>query len=316
MWTGLSVGNQGVVWFLDECLREHERVAGSLVDLSDGKTLLLFSDYTGEQSQARFSCLTYFVTNEVEALKWDEWRLQIRAQFGLSDRRMGYSRLNDKRRAAAAPAFAEAANQLRGFVVSVLIDKRIRSFFKRGALDQSRNIGGESAEHWRPRVFERMARVTQLAAFFAAGASSPGQRIIWITDEDELAPSVERFGQVTSAFANALLRYAPHPVGPIRFGTTASDSGALELEDLAAVPDLFAGAITEFASAHREFGFASTRERPIVTERAKRVGGALFDPEGQLRKVIFVAQPIDGSDDFQLHELGALTAQRSATESA
>ena len=308
MWRGLSVADQGVVWYFDQQLRAHEQVVAPLIDLSDGDTLLLFSDYSGEQPQSRFSCLTYFVTNDVEALKWDEWRIHVRAKFNLSDRRIGYSRLNDKRRAAAAPTFVHLANQLRGFVVCVLIDKRITSFFKPGVLNQAKKIGGESAEHWRPRAFERMARATQLAAFFAAGASSPGQRIIWITDEDELAPSVDRFAQVTSAFANALFRYAPHRLGPVRFGTTATDSGALELEDLAAIPDMFAGAITEIASADGEFGSTAPTGIPLaISERARTIGGALFDPDTTLRKIIFIARPIQGSGDFRLNEVGVYT---------
>jgi hypothetical protein len=311
MWRGLDVATQGITWFLDARLREHESGSAPVPDLSDGKTLLIVSDYSGEQKRSPFLCLTYFVTNNVEALKWDQLRIKIRAEFQLEDRRMAYSKLNDARRAAAAYPVARCLNELRGVVFNVLIDKRLRTVFK-APIDTSRKVGGRDTKHWRSKALERMGRVTQLAAFFAAGTSAPRQNIVWITDEDELAPDVNRFQQVTTAFANALFGYLPHACGNVRFGTTASDTGLLELEDLAAIPDLFAGMLADVAMASPAIRQGSARLSPRpIPEKAESLGGALLAPSATMRKFIFLIQPREASENFYVSEIAPKLDERS-----
>jgi hypothetical protein len=78
--------------------------------------------------------------------------------------------------------------------------------------------------------------------------SVPNQDLLWIVDQDEIAANVAQLTQLTKVFARILSNYSTHNLRHIRCGTTLSDDGNLALEDLAAIPDLTAGALSEICT--------------------------------------------------------------------
>jgi hypothetical protein len=87
-----------------------------------------------------------------------------------------------------------------------------------------------------------MLRVVHIVSFFLAGLSRAHQNVIWITDEDEIAANDNRMRELTNLFGNISSHYLPHSMGHFRCGTMKSDDGSRQLEDLASIPDLVAGA--------------------------------------------------------------------------
>jgi hypothetical protein len=88
-----------------------------------------------------------------------------------------------------------------------------------------------------------------------AGMSRPGQEILWVSDQDPAFANEARENDTASVFGKLLTLFAPHKLGPVHYGTTASGAEPLFQEDLVAVPDLFCGATCEFfTSAKKEYG--------------------------------------------------------------
>ena len=101
-------------------------------------------------------------------------------------------------------------------------------------------------------------RVLHLSAFLLSGLSVPGQDVLWIIDEDDIAANVTMLTDLTELFVGLCSSYSSHPLGHIRCGTTATAGDAgLALEDLAAIVDLTTGALGEvcngtiFCQKHR-----------------------------------------------------------------
>lgn len=108
-----------------------------------------------------------------------------------------------------------------------------------------------------------MWRIVHFNAFFVAGFCSK-QNIIWITDQDEIAANDEKLKELTVTFSHVLSHYLSHDVNHIRVGTTALDDGSRSWEDLVAVTDLAAGALSEVVTQQVNDGLL--------------IGGGLLNP--------------------------------------
>ena len=135
-----------------------------------------------------------------------------------------------------------------------------------------------------------------------AAMSAPCQNILWFTDQDAIAPNTRRLQDATAVIARYLSNLCRHRLGHIRFGTTQCDDGSLQIEDLAALPDLAAGTIAEFFSQVRVNNTVAAS--PLILsapktlpEKAKMVAGWLGDhPQSRhpLRKVVVLVDDRGG----------------------
>jgi len=122
-----------------------------------------------------------------------------------------------------------------------LVDRRIMSLFSserytRGAAD--RTLAPYNC--WNPGVFERALRIVHLASFLVAGLSRADQDLMWITDEDDVCANETQHRALVTLFANISSHYLPHGMRNMRLGTTRSDTGARDVEDLVSIADLAA----------------------------------------------------------------------------
>jgi hypothetical protein len=215
---------------------------------------------------------------------------------------MSYSKLNDKRKRAAVLDFAYYGNALAGLSVTVLVDKRIKSLFRSGVfLDPLQtDVGGKIFTRWKPHVFERVMRAVYFVALFVAGVSAPAQDVIWITDEDEIAPTVEGLTDLTHVFGSVLAGMVPHRLGHVRVGTTGTTAGdGLVMEDLTAVADIIGGAVNELIGGYGDAVPLSAILSPQparISSRLRDLGSVLFDDRAPLRKILFLVEPIPGSE--------------------
>jgi hypothetical protein len=106
----------------------------------------------------------------------------------------------------------------------------------------------------------------------------------------------------------------PHMLRHLRIGTTRSDTGRRDVEDLVAIPDLVAGAWSALLHAYREEGIALSRVIAPAPRRlpakAQRVLG-WFSNVGDLCRVAFeICTPAVGNGlavrRLQLHAVGGI----------
>jgi hypothetical protein len=164
-------------------------------------------------------------------------------------RRIAFRKLTDKRKLASLTEFLNLADSLEGLLATLLVPKDMGSFFEDA--DSAALTGSSMYPSFTRASMPRTLQIVSVVSLFASGLSSAGQDLIWITDEDEIAANEDRLTSLTQIFGNAMSHCLPHDLRHLRCGTTKSDDGSLNLEDLAAIPDLAAGAATDVFSSQQ-----------------------------------------------------------------
>lgn len=205
-------------------------------------SLGLFSDYGGAHKGAPFEVFSFLVTTPYGLLKWWGTRQRLREGELGTERRMAYKRLNDKVRLNCLPDYLEAVDQIEGLLVNFAIDKNAAH---RLSEEPQTEIAFGQIGVWAPRAFRKLTTIGHLAGILVEGIRGDGQDLLWITDEDDIAPNLDKHAEATRLLAHYVSAYCTGALGHFRFGTTASDPGDLHIEDLAAVPDLAAGCLND-----------------------------------------------------------------------
>ncbi|MGD0785913.1 MAG: hypothetical protein ABR969_08875 [Sedimentisphaerales bacterium] len=267
-------------------------------DFHDSNTLLIGSDYSGESSKSPYSVYSFLLTTLESWTVFESKRLEVR-KFCFSDtRRMSFKGLGDVQRQKALKPLLEAANSLKGLSFTMAVNKKCVSFFpENGPMDLA-NPDFYMFKKWKKRVLEKAFLITHCISFLVAGLSREGQDILWFTDEGDITANDEYVCDLTSLFAWISSLYLQHDLGHCRVGTSRCDSGENQIEDLLAIPDLVAGAISEQLSLESiklsnkpTFFF----KRSDFTDKTKNISWWLLDAKKHLKKfVCFVDPSVDG----------------------
>lgn len=268
-----------------------------LPDLQSGQTIWISSDYSGDHKKASFKSISFLFADLESCYTWEGLRKKIREKHLPDERRMSFKRLGDKFRDEALLPFLSAADTIPGLSVTILIDKRIKSFFTGpGSIDMTHPELTEM-QHWKPEVLEKLLRILHFAAFFLSGLSRPGQDVLWVTDDDSIAPNDERVAEVTHLFGNIVSHYLEHDLRHLKFGTASkTDDGSKAIEDLISVPDLIAGALVQIASIMKLQGcFPGSQISIALPENAlrktKNIMRWFSDKSQHLKRAVYVIEP-------------------------
>ena len=222
----------------------------SRIDLPafDGPTVNIFSDYSGQHRRSRYEAISALYLDLAASAKWEKRRRYVRDR-GLPDgRRMSFKCLNDRLRRKALVPFLEAADDIVGLLVTVIISKSIRELCVSAVdLERARSSLGLHRRWTAPRL-EQALRVAHLIGLLIGGLSRPDQNIYWISDEDTLFANAKQTKELGRIVGKITALYAPHQLGQLGLCTTSIDPGDRYEEDTAAVADLAAGGMAEAAN--------------------------------------------------------------------
>lgn len=238
IWKPLDGRQFGFMRVLSDSIRRMEHKYPFLLpDLRRGASLIVTSDYSGHHRSSRCEAYAFLVSDMTGCAGWEQRRQLVRGVYLDDARRMSYKNLNDGQRRAALRPFLEAANLIRGVLVIMVVDKSVHSLFRTQREGQARPVRSEFAG-WSRSIVERLLRAVHFVSFFIAGLSEPDQDVLWLTDDDAIAQNEKRLRQLVNVFGRVASHYLSHDLGHIRIGTTQSDTGRRDVEDLAAIPDL------------------------------------------------------------------------------
>lgn len=310
IWKPLDDPSFGLMYTFSQSIRNQENNDPNLLpDLRKGSTILVVSDYSGKHDTAFYQSLSFLFADTERCTVWEEERHRFRQRFLTDGRRMAFKNLNDKERKKALPYFLAAADSIPGLSTTVLIDKRIKSLFSEsGEIDRSQPELGPYA-HWRKTPFEKMLRIVHFISFFVAGLSRQNQDILWITDEDEIAANELRLRELTKIWGIVISNYLQHNLRHLRCGTTKSDDGSRQLEDLASIPDLIAGTLTEVLTAQQNEGLMPTRISLIVpptrslSSKAAEIMSWFANSSQPLKRLVYLIEPVEGSTSLGIGRL-------------
>lgn len=277
--------------------RAQARDPDLLPDLRSATTLIVTSDYGGQHKESDFETYSFLIVPLGSGWsRWEQSRVRIRQAYRLHKRRMSYTTLRDRRRRQALDAFLGAVDAMPGLCMGVLVAKPGHSLFEPDSGADPPDDGPTLLTTYSAAARERLLRIVHLISLFIAGLSRPGQDVLWFTDEDEIAANPSRVRELTEAFGRVSGHYLPHDMGHLRCGTTACDDGTLQIEDLASVPDLVAGALAEVFTAYRRdrtmpVGPIIVRPPHSVSPKARRIAAWLSDSAQPMRRLVYAIKP-------------------------
>jgi hypothetical protein len=300
MWTPLTDERFGLLKLLSDSISDAYRADPRMLpNLHDADTLIVTSDYSGQHKSSRFEAYAFLFAGPAW-LEWERRRLEARRIHHAEGRRLSFKKLGDAVKQRMLPDFLQAASVLPGLCVCVLVDKAIPSMFrKEGTLDLSAPDLAPYTHH-RRATFEKLLRVVHMTSFFLAGLTRPGQNVVWFTDQDDIAANAGGVAELTGIWANVMSNMLQHTLGHLRCGTTECDNGTLQIEDLAALPDLVAGSLAD--AVNNYFAEGTLPSEPILTpppagvsSKAREIINWLSEEDWPLRKLVFCFEAIPDS---------------------
>ena len=216
------------------------------------KAVGVFSDYGGEHKEAKY--FTYSVLVCAFDLRglFSEKMSETRTKHSLGSKEIAYKdfRMGQLRR--ALPEYLLALdNYLPGFLLTLAVQKRVleesssTSKEVRNLLEKALNSIG--VEGRKPRANEKLARVVELVAFLAALLGKDGQKVFWMTDKDEISPTLAKHEETLKAF-DALLRVfcRDNQSFSLIGGALPFEERDIGMLDMLSATDICAGALAEY----------------------------------------------------------------------
>lgn len=241
--------DQGLGIILANMCNEHFEVDGVFPNILRGRQLLSAADFSGSHAGSIYESYAFLVLD----LDANQWWLQAQRAFRrevLMTRRLSFKALNDRVRRDALPTFLTVANEIQGALTVVAVNRAVGTLFEGARVaDAEASLAG-----WKPAVREQVLRIAHLGSYLVAGLSAPHQNILWIVDQDQIASNDEQLSRLTKVVGTIGQHYLHHNADHLRCATTRSDDGTLAIEDLAAIPDLSAGAFAEDMNAQARQG--------------------------------------------------------------
>lgn len=311
LWRPLDNPDFGMVNTISSVIAQQEWLNPDLLtSISNAQTLIMASDYGASRKTTQYESLSFIIADLAGCSHWHLLRSNVRKRTLCFRRTMSFKKLmSDKIRARSLIPFLRAADTIPGLLATFLIDKRVTQFLSEPMPNDDTQSQVGKLGHWKEGVFERLTRIGQLGAMLVAGMSSPRQDLLWFSDRDEIASNKEKLTEATNVVGHYMCHYLTHNMGNFRFGTTYSDNGSMELEDLTALPDLAAGAMSELMSCTiKQHGKPYGRvQRPMpksVSKKAHAILVWLAEQQHLLKRIIICIDHV-GNTSYTVNFLNA-----------
>jgi hypothetical protein len=211
----------------------------------DGAVINIFSDYSGQHKRSKYETITALYFDLDASSAWEIKRREIRDKWLPDGRRMSFKSLSDRYKQKALIPFLEAANDVVGILITLIINKSIRDLCVGDSDFDEAKSSLALHQEWTLVDLENTLRVAHLIGLLIGGLSKPGQNIYWISDEDSLFANIKRTQDLSIILGKITGFYVPYKLGELGMGTTSIDPGDRYEEDTAAIADLTAGGICE-----------------------------------------------------------------------
>jgi hypothetical protein len=260
-------------------------------------TQLLVSDYSGQHRQATHEVYSFLITTLATLQVWLPLWDQFRAQWLPDGRRLSFKQLREPLRRRAFVPFLDLAGCLPANLITIMIDNRVGSFIDGGPLALAEALDDCFTPETSQGSVEKIYRLALFVALLQAGLRKEDQPSLWISDHDETLDSDdrrERFSRLATYLTYGLTGWT-HSAEQ-NFTTTEAENMPLWAEDVAAIPDIAAGACAQLSGVLPLLMGDRTWTVPInhgasLDWRARIFGDWLSAPHGVLRHVLLRLAP-------------------------
>ncbi len=292
VWQPIQDSNAGYMYSLSDSVRIYEANNPDLLYPITGNKMIIASDYSGQHKEATHESYSFLITSDINLMEWLP-RLKVFRNKWLPDgRRLSFKKLNEPVRWRALPAYLETLGQLKGNLITVMVDRQVDSFISGGpasAIEVFPDCFPLDAKHG---TVEKMLRLASFVALILSGLRRENQKSIWISDHDEALDSHdkrEQFARLATYLTFGLTgwrRPADH-----HFSTTELPASPYWAEDIASIADLAAGAYCNMSSHLPAYLGKETwkiRVAPgsVKDKRARAIGNWLASDKKTLKHVL------------------------------
>jgi len=225
---------------------------------ADGnETVGVFSDYGGESADSHFLTYSVLVFGWNHAYVLQEEFKKVRSDNGFSDTtEMSYKNLRRGNLKRALRNYLSTSDWIAGMLFTLVVDKRVRSTFVKSGRSANEGFvsllesGGFGKR--KPKVAEKLLRVVHTSAYLTGWLSGQGQKIFWMTDNDEIVPDEQKTRQTLELFRCVLPMYSQHSYGKIGYTKPSEMDDTGQLKDFLSVTDLAAGAVEGYLTRQKK----------------------------------------------------------------
>jgi hypothetical protein len=300
-------------WFIREYQKKlqllESRTELLLPNVKDNnESIAVFSDYGGESSDSKYHTYSFLIcawnqtgtfTREMDKLRDNHGLNDPFKEIAFKDFRYGpIKRSLDQ-------YLKNLSNFVNGYLFTVVIDKSVGTVFGENNKETSKHLVNTLKDNgfgdWKPNVAEKLLRITHFSAYLVALLSREGQKVIWMTDHDSIAPTSEHFNKTLKLFSNLLNHYCKHNLSTVG-GAVPFEEKSSEFLDLLSATDITAGTIEHYMTrAHGK------NEEPDVKEEANQVLCWLSGQGVALKKYSMIIRKegdeiVSGTLEFKLKE--------------
>ncbi len=268
---------------------------GSLLDVRDSQECLLACDFAGAHAEAQYESFAFLLGAIGQTGPWMVARGEVRDQLLNGRGEMSYKGLNDARRQRALAPFLMAANVFPGNLVVLMVNKKLKRLFDNPG---DRVLFPElivAVSKWNAKSFHRLMLVATIGALLTSGLAANSQDVLWVTDQDEIAPNPTKHDHAGHVIHHCLERYSPDLRGVLTFATTEANVDNFLLRDAVAITDLAAGCLVDaFGVFNRGSERLWVSPAPALTRKAQVILDWFAQRDHTLRRLVIC---LDESED-------------------
>jgi hypothetical protein len=262
----------------------------------DGPQLLV-SDYSGQHRQATHEVYSFLITTKHVLDDWLPQLAEFRQTFLPDGRRLSFKQLREPVRRRAYPHFLGVVARLPANLITIMIDNRVGPIAPGGPAETALIFDDCFPANVSAASVEKMFRLAYFIALLGAGLRNEEQSSLWISDHDETLDTFDKregLGRLTSYLSFGFTGWR-NPAQQ-NFLTTGASNCPRWVEDLAAIPDIAAGACAQLSNTLPLFEGSKTWTIRLLSHvepdwRAKVFGDWLSEPNGVLRHVLLRLAP-------------------------
>lgn len=255
--------NDDFPWFIREFQKllieqqaRHELLLPNIRD--NNESIAVFSDYGGESSDSKYLTYSFLICAWNQTGPFNKAMEALRNNSGLNDpfKEIAFKDLRyGPIRRSLKQYLANLSNLVNGYLLTVVIEKSVGTIFGNDRKDTheflKRTLGENGFGTWKPDIAEKIFRITHFAAYLVALLSKKGQKVLWMTDHDSIAPNHERFMDVLNLFNQFLNHYCNHELSTIG-GALPFKERSADFLDLLSAKDMVAGSVEHYFSHVQE----------------------------------------------------------------
>ena len=241
----------------DQLVKGYNQQRLFLPDLSafNNESVAVFSDYGGESS-GNYYTYSAVVCGWSYIGAFASRMAEVRKTNSLGEKEIAFKDFGMGQVRRALPDYLVALNNLLpGFLCTLIVDKKIKTLLGPDEKELAGILRKEGVGEWKQGVVEKLLRIAHMTAFLTTLLARDGQKIFWMTDNDNVCANEEQHKGALALFERATRIYRRRNQNfPLIGGAMPFQPKSLDFLDILSAADVTASTLEHyFTRKDKEF---------------------------------------------------------------